>query len=93
MNNGPCTPTIIEWKGFYDKITLINKGKVLLEDSTATCAIGGPESISITYHGQVADTTKKQVDKASKDVQSQLNPLVNIKTLDKNINQLTAYKE
>ena len=92
LNNGPCTPNITEWKGYYDKITLKNKGKVLLEDSTATCAVGGPESVSIIYHGQVADTTKKQVDKASSDVQSQLNPLVNIKTQDDNKNQLTAHK-
>jgi hypothetical protein len=29
----PCQAVITEWKGFYDKVTLSNQGKILLEDS------------------------------------------------------------
>ena len=48
----PCQAVITKWSGVYEKVTLSNKGKILLEDSKATCPIGGPDCIEITKHGQ-----------------------------------------
>jgi hypothetical protein len=74
----PCQAVITEWKGFYEKVTLSNKGKILLEDSKATCPIGGPDCIEITKHGQKAEVSKQNVKKANPVLHSQLNPLVNM---------------
>jgi hypothetical protein len=73
----PCMATIIKWSGFYKDAILSNQGNILLEDSKATCPIGGPDCISITKHGQKAEggDTFKNTNKA---VAKQLNPLVNI---------------
>jgi len=87
MNNNPCQPAITEWKDFYEAVTLINKGHPLLEDSKGTCAVGGPQSIDIKFHGQVAQPGPKNVAKADKDVQSQLNPLVEVGEADSARNQ------
>ncbi len=74
----PCQAVITEWKGFYEKVTLSNQGKILLEDSKATCPIGGPDCIEITKHGQKAEVSKQNVKKANPVLHSQLNPLVNM---------------
>ena len=81
LNNGPCKLAITEWAGFYDKVTLTNKGKPLLEDSKGTCAIGGPQCIDITFHGQVAQPGPGNVERADRDVLSHLNPLVDVTAL------------
>ncbi len=78
MNNNPCKPAITQWQDFYDKVTLQNGGKILLESSKATCAIGGSPCVEITYHGQVAELGKSNVEKADEEVQAVLNPLVNV---------------
>lgn len=77
MNNNPCKPSITEWKNYYDKVTLQNGGKILLEDSKATCAVGGSPCVDITFHGQTAAPGKSNAAKAEDDVQATLNPLVN----------------
>jgi hypothetical protein len=73
-----CQAVISEWKGFYEKITLSNQGKILLEDSTGTCPIGGPDCIEFKTHGQKAEVSSQNVKKADPVVHSQLNPLVNM---------------
>jgi hypothetical protein len=78
LNNGPCKPAVTAWQGFYEKVTLSNSGKPLQEKSTATCAVGAPGCIAITFHGQVAQPSTKNVAKANEEAQSQLNPLVNL---------------
>jgi hypothetical protein len=82
MNNNPCKPSITEWKSFYEKVTLDNGGKILLEDSKAICAVGGSPCVDITFHGQTAAVSGKNAGKADEQVQSQLNPLVNLKTTE-----------
>ena len=77
----PCQAVITEWKDFYEKVTLSNQGKILLEDSKATCPIGGPDCIEITKHGQKAAVSKQNVKKANPVIHSQLNPLVNMAEL------------
>ena len=76
MNNNPCTATVTEWKGFYEGTTLSNGGKILLEDSLATCPIGGADCIKITKHGQVAEPSAENFENANKEVQKTLNPLI-----------------
>ena len=79
----PCMVVITKWSGFYKEVTMSNKGKILLEDSKATCPIGGPDCISITKHGQKTEGSSQNAQNANEDVQSQLNPMVNIKKMDK----------
>ncbi|WP_445711919.1 DUF4280 domain-containing protein [Flavobacterium sp.] len=74
----PCQAVITEWKGFYDKVTLANKGKVLLEDSKATCPIGGPNCISITKHGQKAKPSQQNNRKKDEDTSNAINPMANV---------------
>jgi hypothetical protein len=73
----PCQVVITKWSGFYDKVTLSNKGKILLESSKATCPIGGPDCITVDKHGQKAEPSKQNAKKAKPQVSNQINPLVN----------------
>jgi hypothetical protein len=78
-----CLANITKWSGFYEKVTLSNGGKILLEDSKATCNMGTPDCIEITKHGQKAEVGKQQMKKADKDVLKQINPLLSPEDLDK----------
>lgn len=78
QNNNPCQATVTEWKGFYEKVTLENEGQILLEDSKATCPVGGPDCIKITFHGQTAQVSKKNAENIEPEVHSLLNPLVDV---------------
>jgi hypothetical protein len=71
----PCQAVITTWSGAYQKVTLSNKGKVLLENSKATCPIGGPDCISIDKHGQKGEASKQQSRKSDDTV----NPVANNK--------------
>jgi hypothetical protein len=77
----PCQAVITKWSGFYDKVTLSNKGKILLEDSKATCPIGGPDCITVDKHGQKAEASKQNLKNASPEVQKQINPMVDVKEI------------
>ncbi|MFC6098376.1 DUF4280 domain-containing protein [Flavobacterium qiangtangense] len=76
MNNNPCKVQVTEWKGFYEKTTLEHSGKILLEDSKATCAVGGPDCIKITFHGQVTQTSSANVSNTKPETMETLNPMV-----------------
>ncbi|MEO8254826.1 MAG: DUF4280 domain-containing protein [Flavobacterium sp.] len=77
----PCQAVITKWSGFYEKVTLSNKGKILLEDSKATCPIGGADCITVDKHGQKAEVSKQNVKNAKPELQRQINPMVDIKEL------------
>ncbi|QNK63441.1 DUF4280 domain-containing protein [Pedobacter sp. PAMC26386] len=79
QNNRPCTAIVTEWKDFYEKTTLTNGGKILLENSTATCPIGGSGCILIINHGQVAEVGKKNFQNAKPVIGNSLNPAVDIR--------------
>lgn len=83
----PCQAVITKWSGFYDKITLSNQGKILTEDSKATCPIGGPDCISVTHHGQEAEPSKQNVKNANELVSNQINPLVDMGELKKSLEE------
>tara|TARA_R110001583_G_scaffold19513_3_gene76343 strand:+ start:299 stop:769 length:471 start_codon:yes stop_codon:yes gene_type:complete len=71
----PCVPNIIQWDGFYDKVTLPNKGNPLLEDSKGTCAIAGTPCVEILFHGQVAEPSKTNEDTADEEILLMINPI------------------
>ena len=77
----PCMAVILKWSNVYEKVTLSNKGKILLEDSKATCPIGGPDCISIDYHGQKTEGSNANGKNANEQVHSQLNPMVDLKDM------------
>lgn len=82
QNNNPCVAIVTEWKGVYEQVSLSNGGKILLEDSKATCPIGGSDCIEITFHGQVAEIGQQNVDNADDEVMAQLYPFGELKYTD-----------
>lgn len=86
MNNNPCQAVVTEWSGYYEKITLEdNKGKALLEDSKATCPIGGKDCITIIDHGQTSEVSSQNIKNADPDVMVELFPFVDLLGEDKAI--------
>lgn len=79
----PCKAVITKWSGFYDKVTLSNQGKILTEDSKATCPMGAPDCIEITNHGQIAEPSKQNFKNSNPDVQNKINPLLGLDELTK----------
>jgi len=76
QNNNPCKAQVAEWKNFYEKTTLEHGGKILLEDSKATCPVGGPDCIKIIFHGQVAEISNANMENTKDETMEALNPLV-----------------
>lgn len=81
----PCQATITKWSGFYEKVTLSNKGKILVEDSKGTCPIGGPDCIEVDKHGQKAEAGKQNFKEADPEVHSQINPMVDMAAFQANL--------
>lgn len=83
-NNTPCSAVVTQWSGYYEK-ELYNPpgGYILLEDSKATCPIGGTDCITIIKTGQMGEPTKKNIEKADSELQSHVNPMMDMKNLDK----------
>jgi hypothetical protein len=79
----PCQIQITKWTKFYEKVTLSNQGKILLEYSRATCAMGTPDCIEITDHGQIAEPTEQNFKKSNPDVQNRINPLLAVDEIGK----------
>ena len=83
QNNKPCTAIVTEWKGFYENTILTNGGKILLEDSKATCPVGGADCIKVVDHGQIAEVSQQNMEKAKPEVQQVLNAAVDTRMLVK----------
>lgn len=77
----PCQAVITKWSGFYEKVTLSNNGKILLEDNKATCPIGGTDCITIDKHGQKAEVSKQNLESLKPEIQKQINPMVDVRNL------------
>lgn len=73
--NSGCSVNITKWDSFYDKITLTNGGKILTEDSKATCAVSGTPCITIISHGQVAQVSSAHFDNVEVSTMAALNPM------------------
>ncbi|WP_042722845.1 DUF4280 domain-containing protein [Flavobacterium sp. B17] len=82
-NNSPCSAIVTEWSGYYEKEKYSPPdGYILLEDSKATCPIGGKDCISIVKTGQIGEPSKKNIKSADNELQSHVNPLVNMQNFD-----------
>lgn len=80
QRNAPCKATITEWSNFYENVQLSNGGNPLLEDSKATCPIGGKDCIEITFHGQTDEMSQQNINNTKAEVLQVLNPAVNIES-------------
>lgn len=79
MNNKPCQVMVTDWSGIYDKIKVEeNKGYPLLENSKATCLIGGPDCIVIDFHGQTVEITVQNQAQSNQEVLMELSPFVDL---------------
>jgi len=77
----PCQAQITKWSGFYEKVTLSNQGKILLEDSKATCPMGAPDCIEITDHGQTAEPSEQNFKNTDPMVHNLINPMVDVRDM------------
>jgi Domain of unknown function (DUF4280) len=78
--NLPCQAVITKWSDVYEKVVFEeNKGKILLEDSKATCPIGGPDCITVEEHGQKAEASKQQSRQSNDATMTAVNPLADNK--------------
>lgn len=92
MNHNPCQATITEWSGYYPKITIEdNNGHPLLEDSKATCPIGGKDCIKISHHGQIAQITKQNIKNANKEALKILCPMMKVVEEEEEYNNDDTY--
>lgn len=73
-----CKSSVIQWSGYYSKTQLSNNGYPLLEDSKATCPVGGTDCIRIVFHGQITEINKPDLFAARPQVTKILNPAVKL---------------
>ena len=86
LNNNPCQVTVTQWSGYYENITIEdNNGKALLEDSKATCPIGGTDCISIIDHGQIAELSPQNIKNARPEVLKEIFPFIDIQNENEKI--------
>jgi Domain of unknown function (DUF4280) len=76
----PCVAMITKWNNVYDNTIMSNDAKILLEDSKASCAVGGPDCISIVHHGQMTELSYINARNANPVILAQLNPLVDVQS-------------
>lgn len=75
----PCQIIVTAWTGFYEKEKYTPPdGYILLEDSKATCPIGGKDCISILKSGQRGEPSKKNIENADIELQSHVNPVMDM---------------
>lgn len=81
MNNSPCAATVTEWSGYYEKEKYSPPdGYILLENSKATCPIGGKDCISITKTGQIGEPSESSIQNGDEELQSHISPVLNLKS-------------
>ncbi|WP_259113217.1 DUF4280 domain-containing protein [Chryseobacterium sp. JUb7] len=86
MNHNPCQVIVTEWSGYYEKILIEdNTGKVLLEDSKATCPVGGKDCIEIINHGQTAEITSQNFKNANPDALVEICPFLDFKEISEDM--------
>ena len=77
--NTPCVAIVTQWSGFYEKEKYSPPGGyILLEDSKATCPIGGKDCISIIKTGQIGEPSQSNIKKSDEELQSHVNPIIDI---------------
>lgn len=79
----PCMPTLTQWQKSYDKVVLPNNGTILTEESMGMCPVAGSPCVEFTFHGQTGAPGASSVANSNSELQSQLNPLADIKEYKK----------
>ena len=78
----PCQIVVTKWDGFYENVEFSNGGKIILEDSKATCPISGSPCISVVMHGQSMAGSSSSAAESNQEVQQQVNPMVDSHNLE-----------
>jgi hypothetical protein len=80
----PCQAVVTEWSGYYEKEKYDPPGGyILLEDSQASCPIGGKDCISIIKSGQIGEPSQQNFKNADEELLSHVNPVMNMKDVEK----------
>jgi len=78
----PCQIVVTKWDKFYENVEFSNGGKIILEDSKATCPISGSPCISVVKHGQSMAGSSSSASESNPEVQQQISPMVDPHNLD-----------
>lgn len=70
----PCMPSVTEWKGQFDKISVMG-GYLLTDKSKGTCGSGSPDCIEFMQTGQIAVPGMKQMQQATAEHQGELDAM------------------
>lgn len=81
QNGRACVAMIIQWSQEEEQ-EIMSIGNLLTEKSKATCPIGGSDCISIISHGQQAEANSQNIKNVNPEVQTQINPLVDVTQLE-----------
>lgn len=84
QNNNPCVAQITQWSNPEEQ-SIEGGGCLLTEKSKATCPIGGTDCITIIYHGQQAEASSQNVKNVDSEIQSQINPFVDVEMLERDL--------
>ena len=71
----PCTPSIVNWSGAYDGVSINGSSSPLLGTSKGTCAMGCTDCISFQTSGQIPIPNEQQVMKSAMALRNDINPL------------------
>lgn len=71
----PCTPSIVNWSGAYDGVSINGSSSPLLGTSKGTCAMGCTDCICFQTSGQIPIPNEQQVMKSAMALRSDINPL------------------
>lgn len=76
-----CLVDITKWNSVHEKVTLSNQGKILLENSKATCSFGAPNCIEIINHGQITEPGEQNFKNMNPMVHNLINPMVDVREM------------
>ncbi|WP_455593519.1 DUF3289 family protein [Bacteroides sp.] len=76
-----CVPAITQWSGYYEGIKTSYGGNPLTDKSKATCSCGCPDCIEFVMSGQIPIPGVKDMQKATKEHQGELDCASSAKAL------------
>lgn len=82
-----CQTIVTEWSGYYEnEIYKPHNGYILVEDSKATCPIGGKDCISILKSGQIGEPIPQNLQSADPELQIHVNSLIDMTNYEMKLN-------
>ena len=89
----PCTPAVVRWAKPFTAIKTSKESNPLTDESTATCATGAPDCITVVQTGQIPVPGLADFKKASAEHQADLDPTGESAGLDEHQIQLAIVPE